>query len=123
MNENTFSFTFLCKFSCICNIGIFYRIFKKISPKCRTKQLGRYPPFWEVLLIFELGRGRYSAPNQAKEIHDEEETLYMVEAGFYSDMVLVSTYRSSNQLQPGFNSQLRQEEFSLSKRHAIKVWA
>ena len=52
-----------------------------------------------------------------RKIHDEEETLYMVEAGFYSDMVLVSTYRSSNQLQPGFNSQLRQKEFSPTFAH------
>ena len=34
------SFTFLCKFSCICNFTIFVRIFMKFSPKCRTKILG-----------------------------------------------------------------------------------
>ena len=31
-----FSFAFLCKFSCICNIAIFVRIFMKFSPKCRN---------------------------------------------------------------------------------------
>ena len=40
VNENTFSFTFLCKFSWICNFAIFARIFKKFPPKCRTKKLG-----------------------------------------------------------------------------------
>ena len=35
-----FSFTFLCKFSCICNFGIFDQIFMKFSPKCRNKKLG-----------------------------------------------------------------------------------
>ena len=34
-------FTFLCKFSCICNSAIFVRIFMKFSPKCRkSKKLG-----------------------------------------------------------------------------------
>ena len=36
VNENMFSFTFLCKFSCICNFGIFVRIFLKFSPICRN---------------------------------------------------------------------------------------
>ena len=40
VNENKFSFTFLCKFSCICNFGIFVQIFMNISPKCRAKKLG-----------------------------------------------------------------------------------
>ena len=35
-----FSFTFLCKCSCICNFAIFVQIFMKFSPKCRTKKLG-----------------------------------------------------------------------------------
>ena len=35
-----FSFTFLCKFSCICDFAIFVRIFMKFSPKCRSKKLG-----------------------------------------------------------------------------------
>ena len=35
-----FSFTFLCKFSWICNFCFFVWIFMKISPKCRTKKLG-----------------------------------------------------------------------------------
>ena len=39
VNENMFAFTFLCKFSCICNFAIFDRIFIKFSPKCRTKKL------------------------------------------------------------------------------------
>ena len=40
MNENMFSFTFLCIFSCICKFGIFVCFFMKFSPKCRTKKLG-----------------------------------------------------------------------------------
>ena len=40
VNENMFSFTFLCKILCICNFGIFVPIFMKLSPKCRTKELG-----------------------------------------------------------------------------------
>ena len=40
VNENMFSFTFLCKFPCSCNFAIFVRIFMKFSPKCRTKKLG-----------------------------------------------------------------------------------
>ena len=34
-----FSFTFLCKFSCICNFAIFVQIFMKFAPKCRTNKL------------------------------------------------------------------------------------
>ena len=40
VNENMFSFTFLCKFSCFCNFAIFVRIFMKFSLKCRPKKLG-----------------------------------------------------------------------------------
>ena len=49
LNESMFSFTFLCKFSCICNFAIFVRIFIKFSPKCRTKKLGSFCSFfnWE----------------------------------------------------------------------------
>ena len=43
----------------------FDRIFMKFSTKCRTKNLGMYTPFLEVLLIFESGRGRYLVPNEA----------------------------------------------------------
>ena len=39
VNENMLSFTFLCKFSGICNFAIFIEIFIKFSPKCRTKKL------------------------------------------------------------------------------------
>ena len=38
MNGNMFSFTFLCKFSWICNFAIFVWFFMKLSPKCRTKK-------------------------------------------------------------------------------------
>ena len=40
VNENMFSFTFLCKFSCICNFAIFDWIFIKFSPKSKSKKLG-----------------------------------------------------------------------------------
>ena len=40
VNENMFSFTFLCKFSWICNFAIFASIFMKFPPKCRTKKFG-----------------------------------------------------------------------------------
>ena len=40
VNENMFSFTFLCKFSCIYNSAIFVWTIMKFSPKCRTKKLG-----------------------------------------------------------------------------------
>ena len=40
VNENMFSFTFLFKFSLICNFAIFGQIFMKFSPKCRTRKLG-----------------------------------------------------------------------------------
>ena len=40
VNKNMFSFTFSCKFSCICNFAIFVRIFMKFSPKCRTNKFG-----------------------------------------------------------------------------------
>ena len=40
VNKSMFSFTFLCKFSCICNFAIFVQIFMKFSPKCRTKNMG-----------------------------------------------------------------------------------
>ena len=40
VNENVFTFTFLCKFSCICNFANFVLIFMEFSPKCRTKKLG-----------------------------------------------------------------------------------
>ena len=33
------------------------------SPKCRTKKLGKITPF---LLIFDLGRGQFLAPNQVE---------------------------------------------------------
>ena len=39
-HQNWFSFTFLRKFSCICNFAIFVWIFMKFSPKYRTKKLG-----------------------------------------------------------------------------------
>ena len=45
MNENMFSFTFLCKFSCICNFAIFVQFFIKFSPKCKTKKLKWYTLF------------------------------------------------------------------------------
>ena len=35
-----FSFTFLCKFSWVCNFAIFVWSFIKFSPKCGTKKLG-----------------------------------------------------------------------------------
>ena len=57
VNENMFSFTFLCNFSCICNFGIFNRIFMKFSPKCKTLKLGMiYTILGKFLLIFKLGR-------------------------------------------------------------------
>ena len=35
----------------------------KFSPKCRTKKLGmKYTPFWEVLFIFQFGRGPIIGP-------------------------------------------------------------
>ena len=49
VNENMFSFTFLCKFSWICNFIIFDRIFMKFSPKCRTKKLGM---IYSILISF-----------------------------------------------------------------------
>ena len=66
VNENMFSFTLLCKFSCICNFAIFVRIFMNFSPNYRTKKLGmiHIVYFGKFLLNFELGRGRDSAPNQ-----------------------------------------------------------
>ena len=39
VNENMFSITFLCKFSCICNFAIFAWIFMKFSQKCTEVEL------------------------------------------------------------------------------------
>ena len=56
----------LYKFSCICNFAIFVQIFMKFPPKCRIMKLGMiFTIFGMFLLIFELGSGRYLAPNQA----------------------------------------------------------
>ena len=41
-----FSFTFVCKNSCICNFAIFVRIFMKFSPICWTKKFGVFAHFW-----------------------------------------------------------------------------
>ena len=46
MNENMFSFTFLCKFSGICNFAIFIQILMKFSQQCRTKK------FWNDIHHF-----------------------------------------------------------------------
>ena len=40
VNENMFSFTFFCKFSCIGNFGIIVWIFVKFPPKFNKKKLG-----------------------------------------------------------------------------------
>ena len=40
MKTNMFSFTFLCKVSCICSFSIFVPILIKFSPKYRAKYLG-----------------------------------------------------------------------------------
>ena len=40
VNENMFSFTFLCNFSNICNFSTFVWIFMRFSPKCRARNLG-----------------------------------------------------------------------------------
>ena len=59
LHENVNENMFLCKFSCICKFAIFLRIY-------RSKKLGMiYTIFEKFSLIFGLGRGRYSAPNQA----------------------------------------------------------
>ena len=50
-----FSFTFLCKFSGICNFGIFDRIFMKFSPKL----------FWEVFAHFWIGKGPLFSPKSS----------------------------------------------------------
>ena len=86
-----FSFTFLCKFLCICNFGIFIWIFMKFSSKCRTKKLemiytilGSFSLFlnWEgadiqpqirpkkilVVLIQENGICMYGKPRNVHEI-------------------------------------------------------
>ena len=68
VNENRFSFTFLCKFSHFCNLAIFVLIFIKFSPKYRTQKLGmRYTIIGSFCSFFKWGRGQYSAPNQAYE--------------------------------------------------------
>ena len=40
VNENRFSFTFLCNISCNGYFAIFVRTFMKFSPRSRTKKLG-----------------------------------------------------------------------------------
>ena len=57
VNENMFSFTFLCKLSCICNFAIFVRICMKFSPKCRTNKFVMITPFWDVFAHFLIGKG------------------------------------------------------------------
>ena len=54
VNENMFSFTFLCRSSCICNFDILVRIFMKFSPKCRTKKLGMIYTILECFCLYFL---------------------------------------------------------------------
>ena len=64
VNENTFSFTFLCKISCICNFGIFVWIFMKFLRICRTKKLGMINMY--IILgsfyLFFVGKGPIFGP-------------------------------------------------------------
>ena len=62
VNENLFSFTFLCKFSCLCNFAIFVQIFKQISPKCRTKKLGMIYTILGSFCLFLNWEGAYIRP-------------------------------------------------------------
>ena len=56
------SFTFVCKFSCICYFSTFVLIFMKFSSKCRAKKLGMIHTIWEVFAYFELGKGPIFGP-------------------------------------------------------------
>ena len=62
VNENMFSFTFLCKFSLICNFAIFAWIFMKFPPKCRTKKLGMIYTILGHLAHFLIGMGPIFGP-------------------------------------------------------------
>ena len=62
VNENMFSFTFLCKFSCICNFAFFVRIFMKFSPNVELRNWELYTPFWAVFAYFIIGKGLIFGP-------------------------------------------------------------
>ena len=62
VNENMFSFTFLCKFSYICNFAIFVRILLKFSPNVELRNWEWYTPFWEVFAYFPFGKGPIFGP-------------------------------------------------------------
>ena len=49
----------------ICNFAIFGPIFLKSSPKCKTGIWNIIHHFGKFLLIFQLGRGRYSIQDLA----------------------------------------------------------
>ena len=52
VNDNMFSFTFLCKFSCILTLLFFVRIFMIFLPKCRTKRSGMIYTILESFCLF-----------------------------------------------------------------------
>ena len=52
VNENMFSFTYLCKSSCICNVAKFVRIFMIFHQNVELRNLEWYVPFWEDFVYF-----------------------------------------------------------------------
>ena len=64
MNENMFSFTFLCKFLCICNFGtcFFFRFSWNFQQNVELRNWEWYTSFWEVFAYFWNGKGQIFGP-------------------------------------------------------------
>ena len=69
VNESTFSVTFLCKFSCICNFAIFCSDFTKFSRNVELRNWEWYTLIWEFFAPFWIGKGPGRKSGLGKSLH------------------------------------------------------